>query len=163
MLILGTAVCTNDIHGNRLSPLSSWAFTGNIFIPHSPANFFPFYMPYLLEAAQLLSVRHHQCQHLIYCLLYLSVIHRACQPSIVFIITKQTLSVGPSGVLFLNNISLNPYQPRGGCEHTPGLKQTFISWPSSVKFIYLNIVRSIRYGLLVRSVYFNWHQPCTGF
>ena len=100
-----------------------------------------------------MSLRSH-----LWLIFFLSVIHRACQPFIVFIIIEKTLSLGPSGVLLLNNIAFNTYQPRSGCKLALRLKQTSISWPNSVKSAYMSIVRSICYGLLVRSVYFNWQR-----
>lgn len=127
----------------------------NIFISFS-RNVFPSYTPCLPRTAQPL-LKEAWVLDLVYGLLFLSVIHRACQPFIVFIIIENILSLGPSGVL-LNNIAFNTYQPRSGCKLAPRLKQTSISWPNSVKCVYLSIVRSICYGLLVRSVDFNWQR-----
>lgn len=73
-------------------------------------NIFPFCVPYLLRAAQPLLLRHQSYISFIACY-FLSIIHRACQPFIMFIIKEQTLSLGPSRVLLLNNISLYFYQP----------------------------------------------------
>ena len=156
MLPWGTAEHITSIHGAHPISSSSWACTG-IFLSLSPGMSFH-HICHVCPGLLSLFSRKHESQISFMAYFFLSVIHRACQPFIVFIIIEKILSLGPSGVLLLNNIAFNTYQPRSGCKLALRLKQTSISWPNSVKSAYLSIVRSICYGLLVRSVYFNWQR-----